>query len=332
MEQAAARGWVTSGFPILIVDEAQDLRPQRLRIVRGLAAKSNVLIAADEFQCLDDQLIPNPAVEWLQVATAPQSLSSIYRTNEPDLVLAARAIRNGKDVPLKGKAFKVFPAPNDVLAATFCANAIAWGSTGNVAIITPSRKGGFAEAIINLVAHRQLGKGNGPYPCAWESSDFDQVNATMQALALPERVSHEAFGTCIRNLHGAFPCGPLGAWADRQWRVRGQPHFERTDVEQQINRLFSLRRHFSHSNKGCFPAMTVHQAKNREFDGVIVIWPHTVGGDAEQKRRLLYNAVTRARNWCLVLTQSNEMLDAPPFKPLIPAPSRTAQLELGLAS
>jgi superfamily I DNA/RNA helicase len=96
--------------------------------------------------------------------------------------------------------------------------------------------------------------------------------------------------------------------------VGGQTHFQRQDVERQINRLFSLRRHFSHSSRGRFPAMTIHQAKNREFDGVIVIWPHTVGGDAQQKRRLLYNAVTRARNWCLVLVQSKKALDAPPFK------------------
>lgn len=60
--------------------------------------------------------------------------------------------------------------------------------------------------------------------------------------------------------------------------------------------------------------MTVHQAKNREFDGVIVIWPHTVGGDAQHKRRLLYNAITRAKKWCLVLVQGKKALESPPFK------------------
>lgn len=59
--------------------------------------------------------------------------------------------------------------------------------------------------------------------------------------------------------------------------------------------------------------MTVHQAKNREFDGVIVLWPHTVGGDAEAKRRLLYNAVTRAKLWCKVITQGEAALKKAPF-------------------
>jgi DNA helicase IV len=59
--------------------------------------------------------------------------------------------------------------------------------------------------------------------------------------------------------------------------------------------------------------MTVHQAKNREFAGVVVLWPYEVGGDGETKRRLLYNAVTRAQAWCTVIVQSKKLLSAPPF-------------------
>lgn len=59
--------------------------------------------------------------------------------------------------------------------------------------------------------------------------------------------------------------------------------------------------------------MTVHQAKNREFDGVVVLWGFKISGDAEQKRRLLYNAVTRARSWCEVIVQSSKLLQQPPF-------------------
>ncbi len=59
--------------------------------------------------------------------------------------------------------------------------------------------------------------------------------------------------------------------------------------------------------------MTIHQAKNREFDGVIVLWPYQVGGDYEHKRRLLYNAITRAKRWCKVITQNENLLQSPPF-------------------
>jgi superfamily I DNA/RNA helicase len=53
--------------------------------------------------------------------------------------------------------------------------------------------------------------------------------------------------------------------------------------------------------------MTIHQAKNREFDGVIVLWPFTVGGNIESQRRLLYNALTRAQKWAIVIVQDNQI-------------------------
>lgn len=59
--------------------------------------------------------------------------------------------------------------------------------------------------------------------------------------------------------------------------------------------------------------MTVHGAKNREFENVILLWPAAVVGSDDQKRRLLYNAVTRAKVRCLVLVQASAQLVQPPF-------------------
>lgn len=59
--------------------------------------------------------------------------------------------------------------------------------------------------------------------------------------------------------------------------------------------------------------MTVQQAESRECEGVVVIWPYQVGGDAKHKRRLLYNAITRAKRWSNVIVQSQNILVAPPF-------------------
>ncbi|MGO9203016.1 MAG: ATP-binding domain-containing protein [Limisphaerales bacterium] len=314
VEQAHARTWITCGFPTIVVDEAQDLSPERLRIVRGLAPESNLLIAADEFQCLDDRLIPNPAVQWLRSATTPIPLDSNYRTSKADLLAAALAVRTGSDVAVKNRNFKVVLTPKDVFAAEYVSNAIAWGGTPEVTIITPSRKGAFCTAIVELVGRRQSSKGNGPYRCGWECTDVEEVETTMRTLALPDTVSTDGLVTHLGNLNGAFPGGPVAEWADRQRRVSGQIHFDRGEVQRHINRLFSMRRHYSHYSRGRFQAMTVHQAKNREFDGVIVIWPHTVGGDAQHKRRLLYNAITRAKKWCLVLVQGKKALESPPFK------------------
>jgi superfamily I DNA/RNA helicase len=50
--------------------------------------------------------------------------------------------------------------------------------------------------------------------------------------------------------------------------------------------------------------LTIHQAKNREFDRVVVLWPVQVPGDNEVQRRLLYNAITRAKYDCVVIVQN----------------------------
>jgi superfamily I DNA/RNA helicase len=46
---------------------------------------------------------------------------------------------------------------------------------------------------------------------------------------------------------------------------------------------------------------TVHGAKNREFDNVFILWTYKLPPDPEQQRRLLYNAITRSKEKCVVL-------------------------------
>jgi superfamily I DNA/RNA helicase len=67
--------------------------------------------------------------------------------------------------------------------------------------------------------------------------------------------------------------------------------------------------------------MTIHQAKNREFQNVVILWPVEVGGTPESLRRLLYNGMTRAKSRVLIIVQSppakggqaKDRLALPPF-------------------
>ena len=72
-------------------------------------------------------------------------------------------------------------------------------------------------------------------------------------------------------------------------------------LRRQLNRIVSQRRRHGGRAEPAYAAMTIAQAKNREFDHVFVLWPYTVRDDAGQKRRLLYNAITRAKRSCTVL-------------------------------
>jgi superfamily I DNA/RNA helicase len=61
--------------------------------------------------------------------------------------------------------------------------------------------------------------------------------------------------------------------------------------------------------------MTIHQAKNRDFDSVVVIWPLEIPAGSDRRRRLLYNAITRAREQAVVVVQDpfDEVIAKPPF-------------------
>ncbi len=237
LEQAHARSWIARGFPTVVVDEAQDLCLERVRIVKGLATDCNLLVAADEFQCLDDKLIPNPAVEWLRSATKPKPLHCNHRTSNADVLAAAHAVRSRLDLAVKNRKFKAVLTPREGFAAEYVANAIAWGGKPEVAIVTPSRKGGFCAAIVEQVATKPSKKGNGPYDCGWECTDVEEVETTMRTLALPETVSSVGLLAHLGHLNGAFPAGPGAEWADRQRRVSGQLQFERSGTTSQLTVL-----------------------------------------------------------------------------------------------
>ena len=166
--------WIAATYPIMVVDEAQDLTPNRLRIVQSMATHVDLLIAADEFQCLIEELRPNPACEWLTVVGHDALLQHPWRTSNQNLLAAARAIRSAQ-APESNGLFKIFQTPKPALAASYVSNGIAWNRGGDrVAVITPTM-GQFALDILTWVTTRKTGKGNGPYDVILEQSETKQI-------------------------------------------------------------------------------------------------------------------------------------------------------------
>ncbi|HEX8902424.1 ATP-dependent helicase [Vitreimonas sp.] len=305
--------WIATSFPIVLIDEAQDLKPERLRMVEALASGGLMLIAADEFQCLDPGLRPNPCVAWMRTACAPTVLTKVHRTDVAELLSAAAAIRTGIK-PQVGSSFKILKATGAYMPAAFLANAIQWRQGGNVAVITPSLSGGFARDVVERVTQNQCGKHkSGPFPIRWERSDGDEAAGLAKALLLSDGATSEQ---TIAALELLLPSGAIKdtiAWVRLQAHAAGVTVFHRAEIDARIARHVSMRRQRSGTRSSLFTALTVQQAKNREFEGVVILWPYQVGGDDEHKRRLLYNAVTRAQRWCTVILQGGSLLKAAPF-------------------
>jgi superfamily I DNA/RNA helicase len=68
---AGVAAWVAASFPVILVDEAQDLKAERLRMISALPPSVTLLVGADEFQCLDATLRPNPCIAWLRETCEP---------------------------------------------------------------------------------------------------------------------------------------------------------------------------------------------------------------------------------------------------------------------
>jgi superfamily I DNA/RNA helicase len=313
LEGPDVRTWVAASFPIVVVDEAQDLKLERLRMIAALREAVTLLIAADEFQCLDTQLRQNPLEAWLPTVCQPEVLAVVRRTDVPALLAAANAIRSGA-TPTVGRDFHIIPTPSAAMAAAYLANAIAWSRGGRVAVITPSIQGGFTRDVVSRVCAGPCGqKRNGPYPIRWERSEQEETGELVAAVDLADPCS---LAQAMQALNALPRCGPVRQtlnWLHHQEHALGRLHFSRAEVETNLARQVGSRRHRMSDDGHGLLAMTVQQAKNREFDGVVLIWPYQVGGDAEHKRRLLYNAITRARRWCTVLVQGRALPRGAPF-------------------
>ncbi|MGC8476943.1 MAG: ATP-binding domain-containing protein [Acetobacteraceae bacterium] len=311
LEQPNVAAWVVASFPIVLVDEAQDLKPQRLRMISALVGPTRLMIAADDFQCLDPSLRPSPCVTWLRQACTPITLTQTHRTHVSGLLDAAAAIRAGR-APANGQGFKILAAKGVGMAAVYLTNAIAWRGGG--AVITPALTGGFAQSVVQKVGEKPLGtRQNGPYTIHWERSEEDEADALLAEFRLSAGAGLSDTIAALRRLPASGIVRDAISWAQRQVHAAGVTRFDQAEVSAVVRRHMALRRHHAGGDQATFVAMTVQQAKNREFEGVVVLWPYQVGGDTEHKRRLLYNAITRARRWCTVIVQNEKMLAAPPF-------------------
>ena len=156
----------------------------------------------------------------------------------------------------------------------------------------------------------------GPFNIVWESTIEHEKTGLLTRLGdQAEDATLNGLRMACDGDHGVL--GDLVSWAEHRFRIKGQTEFRAAELRAAIERILLLRRAYSHTALfGQIRAMTINQAKNQEFEGVVVLWPFAVGGNQESQRRRLYNALTRAQKWAVVIMQdtpANSRLAKPPF-------------------
>jgi superfamily I DNA/RNA helicase len=158
LEQPFVCNWVTATYPVIVVDEAQELRPQRLRIVRALGQHAELFVAADEFQCLDEAIDIGPFHEWFSSIQTTR-LTQNHRTSQIGLLQAAAALRDGL-APTNGTGFSIrYEYPNQM---PFAVGHALNGARGPTAVIVAPGGTSWANTYQSLTQWSQQRKSNRP--------------------------------------------------------------------------------------------------------------------------------------------------------------------------
>lgn len=294
-------------YPIIVVDEFQDCEEGHLQIIKKISENNSLLIAADDFQKLDNEL-NSLAVNWLNESIICEELSTIFRTNDNKILNSARALRNNTQAE---DAIEVkFVASKD-LAAWTVASQIEWYSKmeqegRSLALISPvGQKNAFIRDTLNRL-QRGFEKSNlRPHPFIIESEKKITVDEVLKkCTGLGKKIvltveMLESWKT-IDDI-----CLQMAiTYTKRIMKLRNSNSIS----VDEFKRALSSRLHFASTflsiKKDNRVFLTVHGAKNREFDDVFILWPqYGLVGNELYLRKLMYNAVTRARRKVILIVQ-----------------------------
>jgi hypothetical protein len=308
LDSKTVREVIRESYPLVMIDEFQDCHGPLLDFVKALSSCSALILAADDFQLLDSNVGECPAVEWLRTTENGSSnrcteLTTCHRTSIQNILDAARCLRN--NITADRETIPVICCPSHGPAAFKIIDALVFKASvwkGSTALICPSHDD-FLQQVLNS-CDSQLKKKN-IRPIFW----FHECAMREERKQLNKCLGIASQGSCSEGW--TAPPGDLPPAASqvvsrtlRFSRLRGFKEIPHGVIARYVDTVVHERRAYSgHSPKRI--VTTVHGAKNREFDNVIIIWPYTVPSDAERQKRLLYNAITRSKKNCMLLVRGN---------------------------
>ena len=313
LERPEIARWVSSTFPTVAIDEAQELKPCRLRIARALSNSTSMIVAADEFQCLEDQLDTGPFMEWLATGNV-RHLVEVRRTRRQGLLRAGVALRAGR-APTDGAGLRIryeFPAQMKFAIG----HALRDGAGTRAVLFAPGSAAWATQLIPQLAAGLRSNKQNiPPLPVVWEANSAIEVTEIAESLCgAAEQVECVELVQRMKMLNDPPPWVPMAATSvEMARRAHGIVLWTRADLLTLCSRKANIQRAYGYSSDYGIRVMTIQAAKNRQFRDVVVLWGPGVPGSIDYQRRLLYNAISRAEYKCTVFVRTKQQLLQVPF-------------------
>lgn len=293
---------VANAFPLILVDEFQDCTGSQLSLIANLKQYVNLILAGDPFQALDGD---ESACEWARGFEGQESfqltrLQDCRRTECPHLLEAAHALLENRPATYSATPLPFFFAPRYHLAV-YKVLFPRLEPHRTAALIYPAHR-----ALANLKNSvesqnkRRPGEGKKPLSFPWRTllSDSELVRQT-----------HAGFIEAIRQETWNQNEKWREMYKQVQYLSKAKGHIKPPEkfFEYVVNSFVQARK-FVGAQPIKFEATTVHGAKNREFNHVYVVWDNNLCANLgdERKRRLLYNAITRAQTSATVIAIGSE--------------------------
>jgi hypothetical protein len=314
LEDPVIAEWVARTFPVIVVDEAQELKPERLRILKALAPHVALFVAADEFQCLDEGLDTAPFIEWFATGRV-EALNVVHRTGKQGLLRSGIALRNLQS-PQPGDGLRIenkFPNVMPFAVAASLARA-----AGSKALIYGPSGRGWADEVIARAAQGMQSPSYGTIPplrLIHEDRNQEEKQTILAAFEGMETVDTATALAVLAAIADPPPwVSSVSKAIVKVAQTQGGESWSVAGLTDLVERKAAHHRAYGYQRTHGIPVMSIHQAKNRQFDHVVLLWPPGVMGSDEQKARLLYNGITRAVQNCHVFVRTQPLLNQAPFR------------------
>lgn len=303
--------YLANSYPIVIVDEFQDCENSLLEVIKGiLKCDITVLIAGDDFQYLSNSE-KCEATEWLTDNFDIIELNKVHRTNNSAILSTATGIRNNSTI-VNSVPVQVLYTPE--LAAWRISSLIQWkrwGTKGKSLVLlypVSPEKSRFVKKVLQRLEKPFLNPRTPLNANPFYLEDENKIN--IEALIQSIREQYNGSNLSIEILislskNGSKVISNSANRARYLGKIRGSNNIEMEEFEGILIKELHFQKIFcSNFERAGRAAMTIHAAKNREFDQVIILWPYETRKDEIYRRKLLYNSITRAKEDVLIIVQA----------------------------
>jgi hypothetical protein len=307
MNLPSVKNFISNSYPIIIVDEFQDCEGELLDVIRSLIdCDCSFIIAGDEFQQLNANTSCE-AIEWLKSIHNLNELKKIHRTKNSRILNTASGLRAG--IPIKNSVF-VKPVESSDLAAWLICSKIQWynwGRNKSIALLYPTSPNSslFVKSTLERLKFPFPKKDLNAFPFIYETGEernpdfilsrienYERCSVVdLQLVTGLEKANNEILKKCAKRVKKLL-------------FLRGEQEIEKSEFEGLVRKECHMASAYGlviEKNKRL--ALTIHAAKNREYDDVIVLWPYEINKNVIYRRKLLYNAITRAKQNVFIIAQ-----------------------------